>query len=722
MGQDPFVLQRLDRPIDLDGRVTDEEWSGIRPLDLTVYSPVYQSEPTERTELRVAYDDDFLYVAARLFDAEPDMIRANTLYRDRYSGDDTFGLIVDAFNDNENALWFFTTPNGVRFDMSVSNDMNFGSGGPFEVMNNSWNTYWDVATTTSSEGWFAEMRIPYSSLGFQDVDGTVSMGMTVYRYISRKAERHLFPAIPPRWDMGFAKPSQAQDVILEGVKGRQPVYVTPYVLTGGTRTTELDEAGSAYLVDDDFRREVGLDLKYSVTSNLTLDLTANTDFAQVEADNQQVNLTRFSLFFPEKRQFFQERSSVFEFEMGDNDRLFHSRQIGVFEGDLVRIFGGARLVGRVGDWDVGMLNMQTDESVALPSENFGVARVRRRVFNANSTVGAMVTSRIGTEDTYNVAYGLDGSIRVVGDEYATLKWTQSFDDVGRDGGGFDPVDASQLLARWDRQRSEGAFYALMYKRIGSDFRPGLGFKQRDNVTNTYASGGYGWFAPADSPILQMRPNGFTSLYFRNDDGTLESAFFGGQLATTLKNSAELSAGFEWSYEDIRGDTLTFPENTKIAPGRSFRFVQFEAEVQAPDGALLRGEIELFGGTFFGGTRYGIEVEPTWNASRYLEIAGSYVLSRIDLPDPDTRFWVHLTGLRAELGFNTKASLNGFVQYNSADDLFSANVRFRYLLREGNDLWLVYNEGANLDREGRSPRPPALDHRAILLKYTHTFGS
>ncbi|HLE57258.1 MAG TPA: DUF5916 domain-containing protein [Rhodothermia bacterium] len=720
--QSEFVLPRIDRTVYLDGRVTDEEWSGISPLPLTVYEPVYQAPPSQPTELRVAYDNDFLYVAARLYDAEPDQVRANTLYRDRYSGDDTFGIIIDAFNDNENGLWFFTTPNGIRVDMALANDVNFDGPSPAGVMNSSWNTYWDVATASTPEGWFGEMRIPYSSLGFQSVSGRVTMGMMVYRYIARNAERQMFPSIPPKWAMGFAKPSQAQDIVLEGVIAQKPMYVTPYVLTGGTKTSELNDAETAYLIDDDFKREVGVDVKYTVTSNLTLDLTANTDFAQVEADNQQVNFTRFDLFFPEKRQFFQERSSVFDFNLGFQDRLFHSRQIGVHDGGLIRILGGARLVGRVGHWDVGVVNMQTDDSIKLPSENLGVARLRRRVINKNSTVGGMVTSRVGDEGSYNVAYGLDAILRVTGDEYAKLTWAQSWDDDVLDVREFDFVESGQVLAEWQRRRSDGLNYTLMYKRVGRDFEPGMGFKQRENITHTFARAGYGWFASPEASVLQFTPYAFTSLYLRNDDGTFESAFFGGGVDASFKNSAELHTGFEWSYENIRDDTLTFPEDTEILPGNTFRFIQMHASYQSPEGTLVRGLVGLTGGSFFGGTRFGLTVEPTWNASEFVELAASYDIARITLPDPDTEFWVHLTGMRAQIGFDRHASINGFIQYNSADDLFSANVRFRYNFREGNDLWLVYNEGSNLDRDGRSPRPPAVDNRAVLVKYTHTFGS
>ena len=179
------------------------------------------------------------------------------------------------------------------------------------------------------------------------------------------------------------------------MQNKKPFYITPYMLGGGERTFSLDETESAYSREDTPTFEAGLDIKYGPTSNLTLDLTLNTDFAQVEADNQQINLTRSSLFFPEKRMFFQERSSIVDFGFGEANRLFYSRRIGIHDGSPVRIYGGARLVGRVGGWDIGMLDMQAAPFEEVSSENFGVFRARRRVFNPYSYVGGIVTSRIG---------------------------------------------------------------------------------------------------------------------------------------------------------------------------------------------------------------------------------------------------------------------------------------------------------------------------------------
>jgi len=318
-------LPRIEGDITVDGRVTETAWDDLSPLPLTMYQPTYEGDIKEQTEIRVGYDDESLYVSGRLYDSDPDGIRTNTLYREDYSGDDTFAIILDTFNDNENALWLFVTPAGVRFDLAVSDD---GGGA-----DSNWDTFWTAEATQTDEGWFAEMRIPLSSLGFQADGDQVTMGLIAYRYIARRNERYIFPAIPPNWNLCFAKPSQARDVVLKNVKSERPAYFTPYALGGLDQEAQRTVDGSSFRQRRDVTREIGGDLKYNVTNNLTLDLTANTDFAQVEADPQRVNLTRFSLFFPEKRRFFKERASTFAFNTGGNDRLFNSRRIGLVDGE-----------------------------------------------------------------------------------------------------------------------------------------------------------------------------------------------------------------------------------------------------------------------------------------------------------------------------------------------------------------------------------------------------
>ncbi len=718
--QEAASLTRIAGEVVLDGYADEAVWQSVTPLDLTMYEPVSGGEMTERTEIRVAYDDDYIYVAGHMFDSSPSEIRGNTLYRDRYSGDDTFAIVLDTFNDNENALWFFTTPTGVRFDHAVSSDAQGSGGGGFGggAVNSSWNTFWDVATQVDERGWFAEMRIPFSSLAFQETGGDVEMGMIAYRYISRKGERHIHPAIPPNWGLGFAKPSQAVKVRMEGVQSQKPFYITPFVTGGSTGLHALNDAGSAYEFDSDFTREIGVDVKYALTSNLTFDATINTDFAQVEADDQQVNLSRFSLFFPEKRQFFQERSALFDFSTGRRDRLFHSRQIGINDGQTVRILGGGRLVGRVGEWDVGAISMQTASAGTLPAENFGVLRLRRRVVNDQSYAGVMGTTRLGDDGSWNMAYGADAIIRLSDFDILEMKWAQTFDDDLIDLNGTSLTGSAFGSFQLQRQTDIGWSYRAGAAYSGEDFAPGVGFVQRTNYARYSWDVQHGWLSPDEAKLRTHDGSTYGSVYIRNEDGTLESLRAGGSWDFDFKNSASARVSTNYLVEDLRRD-LSFPGNTTVPQGR-YDFVEVEASYDMPGGSLFRGGVEGQVGTFYDGTRYSIGFNPTWNVNRFIELAGDYEFTHLEFPDRDQQASIHLLGVRSQIGLNTKLSLNAFVQYNTAANIVASNIRFRYNVAEGNDLWIVYTENLNTDRFRETPVLPVSSNRTVLLKYTYTF--
>lgn len=713
---DTFALPRIDGDIQLDGLSNEAAWETVEPLPMVMYQPVYMGAPTEETEVRIGYDDDYLYVSGRFYDSEPSGIRSNSLYRDVFSGDDLFSVMLDTFNDNENGLWFFTNPAGVRLDWAINNDAE--GGGSSRPFNDSWNTFWDVETVINDDGWFAEMRIPFSSLGFQDEAGRATMGVTIYRYISRKNERHIFPAVSPEFNMGFAKPSTAEDVTLDNVQSQKPFYITPYLIGGIGQTSELNSTETKYVLQDDVTQDFGLDLKYNLTSNLTLDVTANTDFAQVEADDQQVNLTRFSLFFPEKRQFFQQRAGIFDFNTGGQTRLFYSRRVGLNDGELTRIYGGTRLVGRIGDWDIGLLDMQTASIADVPSENFGVIRLRRRVLNENSYAGGLFTSRVGNDGTYNFAYGIDGIFRVIGSDYLTVKWAQTFEDDIIDASGFDPWAASLVFVEWERRGQQGLSYASSITRSGADYEPGVGFATRQDFTQIGARLAYGHFPDEASSLRRVAPFSFGRVSMRNVDGTVESAFFGAPWNLEYKSGARLFLGNRVWYEDLT-DVLEFPEDTQIPRG-SYWFYGIDARYSMARSRLLRASSDFNLQTFYDGWRFDFGFEPTWNVSLHLELSTEYSVNLVRFPDRDQGFDAHIVRFRAQTALNTQVSLSTFLQYSNIADLVTANLRFRYNFREGNDLWIVYNEGLHTHRSGSDLARPLTDSRTILLKYTYTF--
>lgn len=706
--QSPLPLTRIELPIELDGRPDEAAWARVEPLPLTMYFPTFGGTPRERSEIRVAYDDDYLYAAGWFYDSEGEGIRINSLYRDRWNGDDAFAIYVDSFNDNQNAKWFGITPAATRFDILVSDD---GA-----TLNGSWDAFWDAETAVTDEGWFVEVRIPFSTLGFQTGDdGRAVMGLTVTRLVSRTGERVTFPAIDPQFP--FRQPSVARDVVLEGVESDRPVYVTPFVLGGTSRRAVFDETEGVYETERTDTREVGLDVRFQLAGNLTLDLTANTDFAQVEADDQQINQGRFPLFFPEKRRFFQEGSGVFDFYTGNGNRLFHSRRIGLTDDAVpVPVLGGARMVGRMGDWDVGFLDMQTEARGEVPSENFGALRARRRVFNDFSTVGAMLTSRAG-DGSWNVAAGTDGVFRVAGDHYLTVKWAGSFRDDEPDG--LDPLDRSTVYVHWQRRVNRALAYEVSTSRTGEAYDPGVGFLQRGGITlNALAN----YYVYTDDHALFRRVfPGFLAFSNIREHGGLES----GQYAVWVQWETKGGSG-GWIEPKVFVEDVGTPfriGGVVDVPADRYVFADLQFAWQMNPGRPLRADIDARAGTFYDGRRAQVILSPTWNVNPRLELGATYQFTHLEFADRDQAADLHLLRFRIRTALDSRASGNAFLQYNSTTDGLDVNVRLRYNFAEGRDLWLVYNEGLLTDRTVApgEVEPPHSLARSFIVKYSHTWG-
>ena len=707
----PLELTRLASPVDVDGRLDDPAWQQIEPLPLTMYSPVFKGTPTQRTVIRVAYDDENFYAAGWFYDSDPSGIRVNSLYRDRWNGDDSFAIYIDAFNDNQTAKWFGTTPAGMRFDLLVSDDGN--------TSNENWDAFWTSKTSITEEGWFAEVKIPFSTLGFTtEPDGRAVMGLTLTRLVSRLNERVTFPAIDPK--SPFRQPSIAQDVTMRGVRSPRPLYVTPYVLGGASRNY-VPLADGTFQRDRKRPKDIGLDIRYPLSGNLTLDLTTNTDFAQVEADGQQIALDRFPLFFPERRRFFQEGSSLFDFTGAHGTRLFHSRRIGLTPtGAPVTILGGARLVGKVGAWDLGLLEMQTNDHGDLPGENFGVIRLRRPVLNPYSTAGLMATSYYGG-GRYNLALGADTSLRVSGDNYLGLKWAATLDDAERDGARG--ADRSFVDAKWERRTQRGLSYTGQFTRAGRDYRPELGFMPRTDFTTANVVGNWYVFTDNHKYFKRIYPGALAFSTFRNADRALES----GQYAFWVQWESKAGGGGwiepKWFHENV---LLPFTIGGKVEiPAGSYDFADLQIVSIMPSGRKLRADVDFRTGTYFDGRRTQVVLTPTWNVSRHLELGGDYQLTALRFPVRQQSANIHLLRLRVRTALDAKASGNAFVQYNSTAERLDFNVRLRYAVTEGTDLWLVYNEGLDTGRDRdilqQERFVPFSVSRALILKYTHTFG-
>jgi len=717
--EEPWPIPKIAGPIALDGLSDEEAWAAAKSLPLVQILPNLGQPPTERTEVLIVHDDDFLYVAGRLYDREPDKIQSPSKKRDYFESNiEWLGIIFDTFNDKENALAFATTPSGLRWDGMVTNDAEPRSINEMPI-NISWNAFWDVAVVVNDQGWFVEMRIPFSSLRFQDKDGRVVMGLKVFRWIPRKAESDVFPMVDLKTGtMAMWKPSLSHEIVLEGVVGRRPVYITPYGLGGYGQYYELNDEETAYIHTNKPTTEAGLDVKYGLTSNLTLDLTANTDFAQVEADDYQVNLTRFSLFFPEKRMFFLERAGIFDFSFGEYNQLFYSRRIGISDEEPVRIYGGARLIGRLGSWDVGLLDMQTAAlpSADMPSENFGVVRIRRRVFNLFSYVGGMVTSRLGADGSYNAVYGLDGTFRVRGDDYLLLNWAQSFENgKTNDAASLDPA---RFRVGWERRSRQGLGLNLSLSYSGKDYDPGLGFELRENFSRIGNRVLYGW-VPGEASFLTQHyvfTDGYA--YFRNGDHSLESAEIGPGWGFLAKSGWNGEFAFKLYKESVL-EELSFFDKVFVPPGE-YSFCGLKGYFQTPFGELLYATVNVDAGSFYDGWRASVDILPVWGISPNFNLSGYYQFNRVDFSKRHQSLTAQIVRVRLTATLSTKFSASAFVQYDSALDEVTANVRLRFNPREGNDLYLVINEGLNTDRLAYIPHHPPYSGRAVMIKYSYTF--
>ncbi len=714
-----IVVQRIEEPVTLDGEINEQSWGKIKPFPLIQHSPNFGAEPSERTVVLLAHDDKFLYLAGRLYDNEPSEVLDAAKQRDSSSTTtDFFGMVIDSFCDKENGLAFFTTPTGLRWDASIANDAVslLSNDSPFVL---SWNTFWDVAVKRNEKGWFAELRIPFSSLRFQDEKGRVVMGIIIVRWIARKNEMEVFPAISPEsgiWSV--YKPSLSQEVIMEAIHSKKPLYITPYILGGHRRTFELNHREIEHIRKDDSVFEAGLDIKYGITSNLTADITVNTDFAQVEADDMQANLTRFSLFYPEKRRFFLERASTFDFRFSVNNTLFYSRRIGIDSDTdkLVRIYGGARLVGRIDGWDLGFLTMQTAKTVRLPSENFSVFRIRRRVFNPFSYVGGIITSRLGMDGSYNVAYGLDGIFRLFGDDYLSVKWAQTFENgtVHQ----FLSLDPVKFLFNWEKRTLKGLGYNLAFSRSGRDYNPGMGFERRENFKALPYRVFYAWIPSARSllHLHQVFLQGF--LVLRNSDNSTESAVIGPGWSFEM-NSGYVGFIHAKIYVESLAEDFKLSDNVIVPPGE-YTFYGIEGIFNTPRGRTVSFIPTFKIGSFYDGWRISAGIQYFLNLSSTWQINGFYEFNRVEFYDRNQEFDAYIIRLKIMATFTTKLSLSASIQYNEAEDVVVAKIRFRYNPREGSDFYIVYNHGINTDRLRGLHHRPFTDCHAIMIKYTYTF--
>jgi hypothetical protein len=721
--QETVRIKRITNPIEFDGIPGEAAWEVLDLFQLTMHKPNFGAQPSEKSDIRIGYDDEFLWIGASLFMEDASKIFTVTKKRDEELFDyDAFGVILDTYNDNESALAFFTAPTGLRTDYTISNDAAGGGGGPGgpSDMNYSWNTFWDVKTTKDDKGWYVEMRIPFSSLKFKSENDIATMGLIISRNISANNETATYPAIDPKYGfLATNKPSQAQTAEIAGARPLKPLYVSPYLLGGLSRDWALNEEETEYVKEDNPQYNAGIDIKYNINSNLTLDLTANTDFAQVEADDQQVNLTRYSLFFPEKRKFFQERSNLFDFSLGGHeDNLFYSRNIGIADGEPIRIYGGARLTGRLGQWDMGFLDMQTAEHEETPGENFGVLRMRRQVINQNSYVGGIMTSRLGMNGDQNIAYGVDGIFRLFGDDYLNVKWSQAYDS--KSDTKLNSLDPSFILVDWERRSEEGFGYKLNYTYSGQEFNPGVGFVMRGGVQGLNGQLMYGWIPGERSKLFNYNFNVRGERYIRLQDGGLESMQISPGFELNTKKGIHAEVGMEIQEEGVLEDFQLSDSITIYAGDYSFTGAELRFGTSQARKISVGADANI--GQFYDGNRIGVRAEPNFNISSSFNLSAMYEFNAIRFPERETNnsLNIHSVNIKGLYMFSTKLSASLLLQYVNTEDELITNFRLRYNPREGNDFYLVFNDFRSISNKNTIPEHPKYFNETVMVKYIHTF--
>jgi hypothetical protein len=695
---------RATTPIRIDGALDEPLYRTVPSISDFIQQEPQEGEPaTEKTEMWVAFDEDNVYVAFRCWESEPDRFVANDMRRDgpnMWQGNDIVAVSFDTFQDRRNSFNFVMNALGARQDGQVTNERQW---------NGDWNTVWEVKSGRFEGGWTIEAAIPFKSLRFQPGRAQI-WGFNAFRTNRWKNEISYVTRVPAaRGQSALYQGSVAATLVgVEAPSGSRALEVKPYAISD----LKTDRASA---VSNDLSGAVGLDVKYGVTQNLTADFTYNTDFAQVEADEQQVNLTRFSLFFPEKREFFLENQGTFAFggaaaggfsaANSDVPILFYSRRIGLNDGRQVPIIGGARLTGRVGRYTVGLIDMQTDNDPRVRSTNFSVVRLKRDLFQ-RSSVGLLLTGRsvgqsgLGT----NGVYGIDGTFGFYDNLNVNTYWARTRTD-GR--AGKDTSFRGQLDYAGDRYGVQ-----LEHLVVGDDFNPEVGFVRRHDMRRSSA---LLRFSPRPTRIASVRRFFYQGSldYIANGSGHLETRESNGEFAIEFQNSDRLTVNVTDSYEFLPRPFPIAPDIT--LPIGGYHFDNVHLQMNLGQRRKVSGNFALDLGTFYNGHKTTISLSRgRMNAGSRLSLEPAYLLNLVDLAEGS--FTSQLVGSRVTYTVTPLMFASALLQYNSSSHAVSANVRLRWEYRPGSEFFVVYNE----DRDTLARRFPDLAGRALIVKINRLF--
>ncbi len=675
---------RAQDAVVLDGVLDEADWQRADTTDAiwlqTQPNPGFPfSEPTV---VRIMYDDENLYIGARMYDREPDRITVPGIEQDyNTTQSDLLGFALDTFLDRQNAFLFAINPEGAIFDAQAFNDQ--------QSVNRSWEGVIHVETTQDDSGWTVEVAVPFSTLRYDPTLRDQTWGLNFSRRIRRRNEDGMWA--PLERQFRIYKMSQAGTLTgLRDLPRTRNLNVKPYLAssTVGNRPNTVD---FAYNTDVD----VGLDVKYGLTSQLTLDLTVNTDFSQAEVDAQQVNLTRFSLFFPEQRDFFLENEGVFAF--GDNQvrnyrlgssprsfKLFHSRRIGLSGSrEPIPVVGGARLTGRAGSYEIGLLNMQTRSFGDLTADNFGVVRVRRNVLTS-SDVGVMFITRQptseGSRGDGGYTFGTDANFRISNLLVNTyVARTSNADATGDQNAGF-------LQFAW---RDPLWSASTLVKHVGDGFKPEVGFVDRRGIRRVFAT--VAAHPQPDIPgILEINPY-FDVDVFSDLNWDLETRILRPGVVTTLLDGTALTLEHTRQFESLVDSTAI--AGVLVAPG-DFNFNRTSVRLVTSGARRISGDVSYGFGDFYDGSREATTASVTLRPTFRFQLDLSTQLNRLELAGQE--FDANLYSARFRLANSTTSFLSGSVQYNEASGELLTNVRYNWIHSPLSDVFLVLTERRNTD--------------------------
>ena len=707
---------RLDEPIRLDGELDESVYQTIAPVTGFIQQEPNEGAPaTERTEVWVLFDSETVYVAARLWNSQPDRIVAYEMRRDSRGmyGDDSFAVMLDTFYDRRNGFNFMTNALGGLFDQTVTDE---------RTSNLDWNTVWDVQTTRFDQGWTLEMAIPFKSLRYGTEPGR-PWGINFWRSIAWKNESSFLTPIPAAVGRlaSFHFSSAATLVGLEVPSSAARFEVKPYAIADlttnlGANPSVLNQPGGT----------AGFDVKYGLTEGLTADFTYNTDFAQVEVDQQQVNLTRFSLFFPEKREFFLEGQGVFNFGAGykydpitsyfqgtqasfggDAPVLFFSRRIGLNAGRTVPIYGGGRLSGKTGPYSIGLLDVQTGAEASTDSRttNFSVVRLKRDVLR-RSAIGAMFTGRSVSAKGQGAGYtyGVDGVFSF----YDNLNFNTFLAKTETPGLRGDDLSYQTALDysndRWSLKLERLA--------VGANFNPEVGFLRRDDFRRTFVEFRY---TPRPRSLRSVRRFVFIpSLdYFNDGAGLLETRLQQLLVGAELENGDFLFAGFTDNFEFLKRP-FQVAQDVSVPVG-GYSFANTKLVYVLGERRRIAGSVTVEHGGFFGGEKTSIGYnQPRVSLGPQLIVEPSLSVNYITLPE--ATFTSTLVSTRATYTFTPRMFVSALLQFNSSRDSLGTNIRFRWEYQPGSELFIVYTD----ERDTLTPRFPTLENRALVVKFNRLF--